>query len=239
MWPLDIKMITRWIKFFWKYFRWILLGFLVISLSGVITFSIVRPPFTLLMFTRMVEQVSNGKKPKIIHKWVNIEDISPNLIQAAVAAEDNNFNSHFGIDFDAIKKAQKFNDRKKGKKLRGASTITQQTCKNVFLWQTRSYLRKGLELYFTLLVETVWTKKRIMEVYLNMIEMGDGIYGAEAASRIYFKKPAKKLSKQEAALIVASFPNPRKYKVANPSTFLMKRQQRILKLMRQIEPVKL
>ena len=232
-------MITRWLKKVWKYLRWLILGFLVFSVIGVITYAYVRPPFTPLMFTRIIDQIKADKKPKIKHKWVSIEDISPNLILAAVAAEDNNFTKHFGVDFDAIQQAQKYNERKKGKRIRGASTITQQTCKNVYLWSTRSYIRKGMELYFTFLVETVWTKKRIMEVYLNMIEMGDGIYGAEAASRAYFKKPAKKLTRREAALIVAAFPNPRKYNVAKPSSYLLKRQQKILSLMNKIPPVKL
>lgn len=233
------KMITRWFKKIWKYLKWAILGFLVFSFVGVISYAIVRPPFTPLMFTRIVDQLLNHKKPKIIHKWVNIEDISPNLILAAVAGEDNNFTSHFGVDLRAIKQAQKYNERKKGRRIRGASTITQQTCKNVYLWPSRSYVRKGFELYYTFLVETVWTKKRIMEVYLNMIEMGDGIYGAEAASRVYFKKSAKNLTKREAALIVAAFTNPRKYNVAKPSSYLVNKQQKILSIMRRIGPVKL
>ncbi len=232
-------MITRWVKFCWKYLRWAILGFLVFSVVGVITYSFVRPPFTWLMFSRVIEQISDEKKPKIKHDWVNIDDISPNLILAAVAAEDNNFTTHFGVDFKAIKKAQQYNERKKGRRIRGASTITQQTCKNVFLWSSRSYIRKGFELYFTFLVEAVWSKKRIMEMYLNMIEMGDGIYGAEAASQAFFKKPAKNLTRREAALIVAAFPNPRKYKVNNPSSYLQKRQQKILSLMRNIQAVEL
>lgn len=232
-------MITRWVKFCWKYFRWAILGFFVFTITGVVAFTIVHPPFTPLMFTRLIEQISNDKKPRIVHKWVSIDNISPNLVLAAIAAEDNNFAKHFGIDFEAIKKAQKYNERKKGRRIRGASTITQQTCKNVFLWPARSYVRKAFELYFTFMVETVWTKKRIMEVYLNMIEMGDGIYGAEAAARVYFKKPAKSLTRKEAALIVAAFPNPRKYNVAKPSSYLAKRQQKILNLMRNIQPVEL
>jgi monofunctional biosynthetic peptidoglycan transglycosylase len=233
-----MKMIKRWLKFVWKYLRWLILGFIVFTFSGVLIFSVVRPPFTPLMFKRNIEQAFDGKKIKTVHKWVAIEDMSPNLILAAVASEDNNFTSHFGIDLKAVKKAQKYNERKKGRKIRGASTITQQMCKNVFLWPSRSYIRKGFELYFTILVETVWTKKRIMEVYLNMIEMGDGIYGAEAASQIYFKKSAKDLTRREAALIVAAFPNPRKYNVAKPGNYLQRRQQKILTLMRQIEEVK-
>jgi len=232
-------MITRWVKKVWRYLRWLILGFVVFTFIGVVTFAIVRPPFTALMFTRALEKIAHGKKAKIAHKWVSIENISPNLVLAAIAAEDNNFQTHFGVDFDAIKKAQRYNERKKGRRIRGASTITQQTCKNVYLWPSRSYIRKGFELYFTFLVETVWSKKRIMEVYLNMIEMGDGIYGAEAASRIYFKKSAKNLTRNEAALIVASFPNPRKYSVAKAGGYLIKRQQKILSLMQKLPSVKL
>ncbi|HEX3007961.1 MAG TPA: monofunctional biosynthetic peptidoglycan transglycosylase [Bacteroidales bacterium] len=232
-------MITRWFKKVWKNARWIILGFLVFTFSGVLTYAIIRPPFTPLMFTRIIDQLKKDEKPRIIHKWVPIEEMSPYLIQAAVAAEDNNFATHFGVDFEAIRKAQQYNERKKGRKVRGASTITQQTCKNVFLWPTRSYIRKGFELYFTFMVETVWTKKRIMEVYLNMIEMGDGVYGAEAASQKYFKKSAKKLTKREAALIVAAFPNPRKYKIDKPGNYLLKRQETILRLMRKLPAVEL
>lgn len=230
-------MITKWFKALWKLAPWIAGGFLVFTLSGVITFAIIRPPFTYLMFQRVFEQKMAGKEAKIIHKWVSIDEMSPNLVQAAVAGEDNNFMKHFGIDFEAIEKAQKYNDRKKGRRLRGASTITQQMCKNVYLWPSRSYIRKGFELYYTLLVETIWTKKRIMEVYLNMIEMGDGIYGAEAASRIYFHKPASRLTRSEAALIVGAFPNPRKWNPARPNSILVRRQQRILSIMSKIEKV--
>lgn len=232
-------MVKHWFLKSWKIIRWVMLGFFAFTISGVITFAIIRPPFTPLMFSRLIDQFSADKKLKIKHKWVSIEDISPNLILAAVSAEDNNFTTHFGIDLEAIKKAQKYNERKKGRKIRGASTITQQTCKNVYLWSSRSYVRKGLELYYTVLVETVWTKKRIMEVYLNMIEMGDGIYGVEAASRIYFHKPAKNLTRAEASLIVAAFPNPIKYQVAKPNSLLLRRQQRILSLMKKIGKVDL
>lgn len=191
MHPEKINMVIRWIRKIWRLSLLIGISFIAFTFCGVLTYAVVRPAFTPLMFTRLIDQFRADKDLKIIHKWVSFDEISPNLIQAAVAAEDNNFKKHFGIDLQAIKKAQAYNQRKKGRKIRGASTITQQTCKNIYLWETRSYMRKGMELYFTLLVETVWSKKRIMEVYLNMIEMGDGIYGAEAASRIYFKKSAK------------------------------------------------
>ena len=159
------------------------------------------------------------------------------MVQAAIAAEDNNFVNHFGIDFKAIEKAYEYN--KRGKRIRGASTITQQTCKNIFLWQNRTYVRKALEVYFTLTVELFWSKKRIMEVYLNSIEMGDGIYGIEAASQYYFKKPASKLTPGEAALIAAIFPNPRHRNPAAPNAYLLNRQKTILNLMYKIGKINL
>lgn len=158
------------------------------------------------------------------------------MVQAVVASEDNNFTRHFGIDFDAIKKAQKLN--KKGRTLRGASTISQQTAKNVYLWPARSWFRKGLEVYFTGLIEIFWGKKRIMEVYLNVIEMGDGIYGVQAASQYYFRKDAKDLNRSEAALIAAILPNPRIYSAKNPSAYIQRKQGRIMRAMNRIEQVR-
>jgi monofunctional biosynthetic peptidoglycan transglycosylase len=173
-----------------------------------------------------VENIADGKKPSINKDWVSIEDISKNLVLAVIASEDNNFESHYGVDFKAIEKANKLN--KRGKKIRGASTITQQTAKNTFLWPARTYVRKGLELYFTGLVELVWGKKRIMEVYLNVIEMGDGIYGAEAASQEYFHKSSKKLSSAEAASIAAVLPNPRKWRPDRPTAYIARKKSWIL-----------
>lgn len=159
------------------------------------------------------------------------------MIQAVVAAEDNRFLEHWGIDVEAIEKAVEHNKRHRRK--HGASTITQQTAKNVFLWPARTYTRKALEFYFTTMIELTWSKKRIMEVYLNVIEMGDGIYGAEAAAQKYFHKPASKLTRGEAALIAAALPNPRKRNPAAPSDYLWRRQARILDLMNKIPPVAL
>ena len=159
------------------------------------------------------------------------------MIQAVVAAEDNRFLEHWGIDVEAIEKAVEHNKRHRRK--HGASTITQQTAKNVFLWPARTYTRKALEFYFTTMIELTWSKKRIMEVYLNVIETGDGIYGAEAAAQKYFHKPASKLTRGEAALIAAALPNPRKRNPAAPSDYLWRRQARILDLMNKIPPVTL
>lgn len=190
------------------------LAFFVLSIVSVIVFRWVPVPLTPLMIIRNIEQIGDGKGLVMEHDWVSLEKISPKLQLAVVCSEDQNYLKHFGVDWGAIQKAMKENE--KGKRIRGGSTITQQTAKNVFLWQGRSYLRKGLELWFTLLIEVFWSKERIMEVYLNSIEMGNGIYGAEAASKHWFHKSAKKLTKDEAAAIAAILPNPLRYK-ANPA----------------------
>ena len=190
------------------------LAFFVLSIVSVVIYRWVPVPITPLMLIRDVEQLKNDKGVIMEHDWVPLEEISPKLQLAVVCSEDQNYLKHFGVDWGAIQKAMKENE--KGKRIRGGSTITQQTAKNVFLWQGRSYLRKGLELWFTLLIEVFWSKERIMEVYLNSIEMGNGIYGAEAAAQHWFHKSAKKLSKDEASAIAAILPNPLRYK-ANPA----------------------
>ena len=156
---------------------------------------------------------------------------------AAMAAEDQKFEEHFGFDLEAIEKAKKYNEKHKGKKIHGASTISQQTAKNVFLVPARGWIRKGFEVYFTFLIEICWSKQRIMEVYLNVAEMGDGIYGAEAAAREYFHKPSKKLSVRESALIAAVLPNPRKWSPVNPSAFIQHKSQRIIQFMSNLDPI--
>ena len=159
--------------------------FIGLSLASVIIFKWVPVPVTPLMLIRNVQQITSGQKIILKHDWVSMKDISPHLQLAAVCSEDQNFFDHYGIDFDAMKKAMN-ESKKRNVKLRGASTISQQTAKNVFLWPHRSWIRKGLEVWFTGLIELIWGKKRILEVYLNSIEMGNGIYGAEAASKYYF-----------------------------------------------------
>lgn len=186
-----------------------------LSIVSVIVFRWVPVPITPLMLIRDVEQLGDGKGVTMEHDWVPLEEISPKLQLAVVCSEDQNYLKHYGFDIGAIKKAMKENEE--GKRFRGGSTITQQTAKNVFLWQGRSYLRKACEAWFTLLIETFWSKERIMEVYLNSIEMGNGIYGAEAAAQHWFHKPAKKLTKDEAAAIAAILPSPLRLK-ANPAT---------------------
>jgi len=168
----------------------------------------------------------NGDIKTFKQKWVDIDKISPNMILAAVAAEDNRFMVHRGFDWESIRQAWEYN--RKGKKIRGASTISQQTAKNVFLWPERSWVRKGLEAYFTVLIEFFWTKERIMEVYLNVAEMGKGIYGVEAAAREYYGKPASHLTRHEAAMIATTLPAPSKRNPARPSSYMKRYQRRIL-----------
>ncbi len=189
------------------------------------------------MLIRATGHAFKGEKMKLAKDWVSLKNISPNMLQAVVASEDNNYMKHYGVDFDAIKKAKELN--KRSKILRGASTISQQTAKNVFLWPDRSWLRKGLEVYFTGLIEIFWGKRRIMEVYLNVIEMGDGIYGVEMAAQLYFSKPASSLTVSEAALIAAVLPNPRRWSPAAPTSYIQRKQQRIIRAMNRIEKVEL
>jgi len=218
---LIIKKITIW--------------FFIISIGLVIIFKWVPVPFTYTMFSRSVSMLVTGKKVVWQHDWVSIDKISPYLPQAVIASEDNLFTKHNGFSFKAIQKAMEANE--KGKKLRGGSTISQQTAKNVFLWQGRNYIRKGLEAYFTILIELLWSKERIMEVYLNSIEMGNGIYGAEAASRYWYHKSAKNLTPGEAAGIAAILPNPRKFKASNSSSYINRRKTKIQSLMQKIGKV--
>lgn len=166
---------------------------------------------------------------RLKHDWVPLEEISPKLQLAVVCSEDQNYLKHYGFDFKAIEKAMKNNES--GGKLRGASTISQQTAKNVFLWPGRSYIRKAFEVYFTLLIELVWSKERIMEVYLNSIEMGKGVYGAEAAANFWFHKSAAKLSKDESAAIAAVLPAPLRYVANPPSNYVEKRKSWIKRQM--------
>jgi monofunctional glycosyltransferase len=212
-----------------------IIWFFIISIGLVILFKWVPVPFTYTMISRSVGMMIDGKEVIYQRDWVSLEKISPNLPQAVVASEDNLFTTHNGFSMNAIKKAMEAN--KKGKKLRGGSTISQQTAKNVFLWQGRNWVRKGFEVYFTFLIELIWGKERIMEVYLNSIEMGNGIYGAEAAAQYWYHKSAKNLSTQEAAGIAAILPNPRKFKASNSSSYINRRKASIQSLMRKISKV--
>lgn len=216
---------------FFKILGYVIVGFFLLSLFLTILYKWVNPPITPLMVIRKVSDGATIKKD-----WVDLEDISPYMVTASMAAEDNNFLGHNGFDFGAIQKA--IDTNKKGKKKRGASTISQQTAKNVFLWTGRSWMRKGLEVYFTFLIEKMWSKDRIMEVYLNVIEMGDGIYGCEAAAETYFHTSAKKLSKKQACLIAACYPNPRRWSPANPTNYITRKANRIAYLMPKLGKVK-
>jgi len=182
-----------------------------------------------------VEQSFDSEKEVRLYKdWVSIDEMSRHAPQAVVAAEDQKFLDHKGFDFEAMEKAWESN--KKGNKIRGASTISQQTAKNVFLWPSRSYLRKGLEAYFTFLIELIWPKERIMEVYLNVIEMGDGVYGIEAASQTFYNKKSGDLSKGQAAMIAAVLPNPRRWTPARPTGYIQSRQGWIMRQMSNLSP---
>lgn len=212
--------------------RNIVLLFISISLFFVLLYKYVPVYYTPLMAIRSIEQLRSHRELHCRRHWVPLSEISEHLVQAVVASEDNLFLAHKGFDFKQIETARK--EAEEGKKLRGASTISQQTAKNVFLWPKRSYLRKGLEVYFTVLIEFIWGKKRIMEVYLNSIEMGDGIYGAEAVARAHFNKHAAELTVEESALIAASLPNPLLYNSAKPSPYMLKRKTKIISLMDKI-----
>ena len=211
-------MVKKVFKFLLKMVGW----FFAISIALVIVFKWVPVPATPLMFIRTAQQVISGEEVVWKHDWESIDNISRNLQLAVICSEDQIFLDHHGFDMKAIEKAIEYN--KRGKRTRGASTISQQTAKNVFLWPQRSWVRKGLEAYFTFLIELFWSKERIMEVYLNSIEMGNGIYGAEAAAQHWFKKPAAKLTRYQAAAIAAVLPSPMRYR-ANPASAYIQRRQ--------------
>ncbi|WP_204344568.1 monofunctional biosynthetic peptidoglycan transglycosylase [Psychroserpens algicola] len=220
-----MKFIKRFFRFVFKTLFWVFIFSIVI----VVIFKWVPVPITPLMIIKNIEQTDANKKGWQ-HDWVPLETISTNLQLAVICSEDQLFLTHNGFDIKAIEKA--YENNKKGQRIKGASTISQQVAKNVFLWPERSWLRKGLETYFTFLIELIWSKERIMEVYLNSIEMGPGIYGAEAASQYWFKKTASRLSKDEAAAIAAILPNPIRYR-ANPATpYISSRKVWITKQMR-------
>jgi monofunctional biosynthetic peptidoglycan transglycosylase len=221
-------MFKRVYRFLLKAMIW----FFGVSIALVVVFKFVPIPFTPLMGIRAIENKIDGNDMVCSHDWKPIDSISVNLQKAVIASEDARFLTHNGFDFKAIEKAMENNE--KGKKLKGGSTISQQTAKNVFLWQGRSYFRKGLEAYFTILIEIIWGKERIMEVYLNSIEMGDGVYGAEAATQYWYRKECSNLTKIEAAGIAAILPNPRKFKASNSSAFINGRKARIVKRMKQV-----
>lgn len=203
--------------------------------STVLTVAVYRwlpVPITPLMVIRCVQNIHNGETAAIHHKWVPLKQMSPYLPVAVMASEDQNFMHHHGFDFNAIQDAAI--ERLEGKRSRGGSTISQQTAKNVFLWPQSSWLRKGFEVYFTVLIELMWSKERIMEVYLNSIEMGPNIYGAEAVAQRHFGCSARKLRRSDCALIAATLPNPLRFSSLAPSGYMRKRQKKIEQEMRHI-----
>jgi len=218
--------LTRWL-------RNILIFFFTSTILSVVILKYIPVYVTPLMLIRAVEQMLDGKEPVIHHYWVPLERINHNLPQAVMASEDNLFLKHGGFDLEQIQKAQI--EAQEGKRQRGASTISQQTARNVFLWQHRSWLRKGLEAYFTFLIEKIWGKERIMEVYLNSIEMGRGIYGADAVARINFNTTPDRLTKDQCAYIAVSLPNPLERDSAHPSAKMKKMHNTIKKRMNQID----
>ena len=189
------------------------------------------------MFIRLAQQSADDQPLTLHHHWVPLDEISPSLPVAVIASEDARFMEHNGFDYKAIEQAAIRNMKHPEKVKHGASTISQQTAKNVFLWPGRSWIRKGLEVYFTVLIEFMWSKERIMEVYLNSIEMGNGIYGASAVAEYHFNTTADQLSRQQCALIAVSLPNPRRMNSADPTSYMRRRQQRILREMRFVKPL--
>ncbi|TPE42916.1 monofunctional biosynthetic peptidoglycan transglycosylase [Pontibacter mangrovi] len=206
------------------------LSLFLMSIVWVLLYRWVAPPATLHMLKRRAEAGAAAKEhPEIKYDFVPLEEMSPQLPLAVVASEDQKFLQHHGFDFDAISDA--FARNQEGGKIRGGSTISQQVAKNVFLWHGRSYLRKAVEAYFTVLIEVLWGKQRILEVYLNIAEMGDGVFGVEAASQAYFNKPAKDVGRMQAALLAAVLPNPIKYSARRPSGYIFTRRVRIARAM--------
>ena len=212
----------------WKWGKRIFLWLFVIQFLYIILLRWVNPPVTM---TQLVSWVSgHGLK----RDYISSSNMSSNAKLAVIASEDQLFPDHSGFDWKSIKKAMKYNEKKPGR-IRGASTISQQVAKNVFLWQGRSWLRKGLEVYFTFMIELVWGKKRILEMYLNVVEMGEGVFGIEMAARKYFNKSAKSLTKQEAAMIAACLPNPKRYTVKPLSSYVSSRSQFVMRQMSNLQ----
>lgn len=213
----------------WKkirnFLRIVIVTFFVSTILAVVAYKFLPVYVTPLMIIRCVEQIADGHSPRVEHKWISLDDMSPSMPVAVMGSEDARFLLHHGFDFRQIEHAARQNAAG-GKKV-GASTITQQTAKNVFLWPGRTWVRKGFEAYFTALIELLWSKQRIMEVYLNSIETGEGIYGVEAVARLHFGKSAKKLTRSECALIAATLPNPRKYSSLKPSKYIIGRKHKI------------
>lgn len=213
-----------------RFIAWLLASLLLLSIGPVVLFRWVDPPTTAFIIRERLSAGEPGKPRSVQYRWVDGEQISPHIKVAVIASEDQKFPEHHGFDLDSINDA--LEDRERGRRVRGASTLTQQVAKNLFLWPGQSWIRKGLEAYFTVLIETLWPKQRILEVYVNIAEFGSGVFGVGAAAETFFKKPAARLSAPEAALLAAVLPNPKRMKVRSPSRYVLSRQQWILGQMR-------
>ena len=222
-----------WLKKIQRWLQGLVIFFFVSTIAAVVAYRWLPVPVTPLMIIRCAQQVGRGEQIRLRHHWVTLDEMSKYMPVAAMASEDQRFLEHHGFDFDAINEAVK--ERQAGKRIRGGSTISQQTAKNVFLWPKQSWLRKGLEVYFTALIEIFWSKTRIMEVYLNSIEMGDGIYGAEAVAQLHFGCTAAELTRANCALIAATLPNPLRYSSKEPSAYMLRRQTWIMRQMKHID----
>ncbi|MFS7185402.1 monofunctional biosynthetic peptidoglycan transglycosylase [Serratia proteamaculans] len=218
----------------WFWLKRGLITLVGVWLLGIVTFAFLPVPFSAVMVERQLGAWLSGDFGYVAHSdWVSMDDISPQMALAVMAAEDQKFPEHWGFDVAAIEKALSHNERRPTR-IRGASTLSQQTAKNLFLWDGRSWLRKGLEAGLTSGIELVWTKRRILTVYLNIVEFGDGVFGVEEASQRFFNKPAKRLTASEAALLAAVLPNPHRFKANAPSGYVVQRQQWIMRQMRQL-----
>lgn len=208
-------------------------GWLIFTWLLVLIFRFAPPPTSAFMIERRFTAWRHGEQAFALrYQWSPAQNISAELPIALIAAEDQKFPTHHGFDVQAIQSA--LDEADEGERLRGASTISQQTAKNLFLWGGRSFVRKGLEAYFTVLLEVTWPKRRILEVYMNIVEFGDGVYGAESASRQFFRKPASQLSAHEAALLAATLPNPKKLRADQPSSYVLSRAEWIERQVRQL-----
>lgn len=233
---MAVKVKNSFLVLLKRLFVKVVLYFFTLSIGGVFVFKFLPIPFTMTMIDRKVKSLFRGQDSEIHYSWRSYNRVSREMHLAAVAAEDQNFPNHWGFDFKALEKA--YINNQKGKKVRGASTISQQVAKNVFLWQGRSYLRKALEFYFTGLIELIWGKRRILEVYVNVAEMGGNTFGAEASAQRIFKKPAQKLTRAEAARLAAVLPSPNKWSAAKPGPYVNRRTAIIQRYMQALGGVK-
>jgi monofunctional glycosyltransferase len=224
---------TSWLRRLGRWILWLLAICVAASILSVALLRWINPPFTSFMAqSQIAAWMMRDRSYVLHHRWVDLNEISPNLPLAVVASEDQKFPEHWGFDVEAIEKAYALNQH--SHRTRGASTISQQVAKNLFLWSGRSYFRKGLEAYFTILIEALWPKRRILEIYLNIAEFGRGIYGAEAAAQQFFHRTASRLTRSDSAVLAAVLPNPQLYSAALPSLYVQRRRDWILGQMQSL-----